>query len=91
MKRPWFERFRKLKSLINNELDKKRFPKLSIWIRDMMMKEAVRKASTKEEDMLEFYKLTLKNQELDYDIGLEKPAATSEESDPKPEEAKPAE
>nr|UOU03285.1 glutathione S-transferase omega 2 [Brachionus rubens] len=70
---PWFDRFRKLKTLLNNELDKKRFPKLCNWIRDMMMLEPVRKTAVKEEFMLEFTKLSLSSPEPDYDFGLDKP------------------
>nr|QUF59394.1 glutathione S-transferase GSTO2 [Brachionus angularis] len=85
---PWFERFRSLKSLINNELDKKRFPKLTNWVKRMLKLNAVKQTSVQEEHMLEFYKQSLTNQELDYDVGLEKPKQEEKEAN---SEQKPAE
>ena len=67
---PWFERFQLLKVLTNYELDEKRFKKLKKWIDKMQKLEAVRENTTNEEQMVEFYKMSLTNKEPDYDIGL---------------------
>lgn len=86
---PWFERFETLKPLTNNELDKKRFPKLTAWVQRMQKQDAVKQCASEPSQILEFYKVSLTNQEPDYDIGLEKP-----EPPPPAEgeaEAKPAE
>ena len=72
-KRPWFERFETLKPLTNNELDKKRFPKLTAWVQRMQKQDAVKQCASEPSQILEFYKVSLTNQEPDYDIGLEKP------------------
>jgi hypothetical protein len=39
----------------------------------MLKLDCVKATKSKEEEMLEFYKVSLTNQEPDYDIGLEKP------------------
>lgn len=92
LNRPWFERFETLKSLTNNELDKKRFPKITAWVKRMWKNEAVKQCAAEPTQILEFYKVSLTNQEPDYDIGLEKPEPpppTAEEQ-PATEEAAPA-
>lgn len=70
---PWFERFRSLKSLLNNELDKERFPKLTAWIKSMTLLESVKKTSVRQDHLIVFTKQSLTTPEPDYDIGLEKP------------------
>ena len=70
---PWFERFSSLKSLTNNTLDKARFPKLTKWTAKMLTVKAVKETLANPEQMVEFYKTSLTNQEPDYDIGLPKP------------------
>jgi hypothetical protein len=68
---PWFERLESLKTLTNYELDKLRFPKLCCWINKMLDLPAVQQTLSKEENMVEYYKISLTNQEPNYDIGLE--------------------
>ena len=80
---PWFERFESLKSLTNNQLDKARFPKLVKWRTKMLGLKAVKDTLADPEQMVEFYKVSLTNQEPDYDIGLPAPP-------PEPEPAEPA-
>ena len=79
---PWFERFRSLKTISNYEVDKKRFPKLQGWYIKMILLPEVKETHTIKEYMVEFYKVSLTNQEPDYDFGLPKPP---EEEAPKNE------
>jgi glutathione S-transferase len=75
---PWFERFRSLKTIINNELDKNKLPLLCKWVSRMIgSNTAVKKTHTIRNHMIEFYKVSLTNQEPDYDFGLEEEAITN--------------
>ncbi len=77
---PWFERFRKLKSLTKDyELDKERFPKLRNWICRMLQLPETKSTRSLEEQIAEFYKVSLTNKEPDYDIGLVKAEAVEGE------------
>lgn len=85
---PWFERFRKLKSLTKDyEPDKDRFPKIRSWICRMLQFPETKSTRSLEEQISEFYKMSLTNKEPDYDVGLEKsaevekPAAAEEKTD----------
>nr|AYN44516.1 glutathione S-transferase O2 [Brachionus plicatilis] len=79
---PWFERIRSLKSLLNNELDKERFPKLTTWIKNMTLLDSVKKTSVRQDHLIVFTKQSTTSAEPDYDIGLEKP----KEEEPAPAE-----
>jgi hypothetical protein len=68
---PWFERFNSLKSLTNYEIDSKRFPKICDWIERMLLIPAVKQSEINQDNMIQFYKESLSNQEPNYDIGLE--------------------
>ena len=79
---PWFERFRKLKSLTKDyDLDKERFPKLRNWICRMLQLPEVKSTRSIEEQIAEFYKVSLTNKEPDYDVGLVKPEATEADAE----------
>ncbi|CAF0712803.1 unnamed protein product [Brachionus calyciflorus] len=83
---PWFERFRSLKTLLNNQLDRTRFPKLNNWISYMVNLDCVKKTTIRPEWMLEFTKQSLTSQEPDFDFGLEKPKEEQTESEEQPAE-----
>ena len=84
---PWFERFRSLTSLINNELDKTKLPALTKWVSRMLGSNAAVKAThTIRAQMIEFYKVSMTNQEPDYDIGLEEDGSENAVKDDEAEE-----
>lgn len=88
---PWFERFESLKSLINDSIDEKRLPKISKWIKRMLKLKPIIETKSDETQMVEFYKVSLTNQEPPYDIGLEPPPESTEENAEADQSEKPAE
>lgn len=84
---PWFERFRSLSALINNELDKERLPGLTKWVSRMLgSNSAVKATHTIRNHMLDFYKVSITNQEPNYDIGLEEDEPSAAAAEPAAEE-----
>ena len=67
---PWLERLEALKVMRDLDLNEKRLPKLTAYLKRMLVQPAVQKLLIPSEVHVKFYEGYLNGQGPDYDLGL---------------------